>query len=199
MENNLRYMKPHEISILKEKIWLENNKCCPVLGKEIPLDKMVLDHKHKNKNIEPNIINGAIRTALEFRTNALFGKIENAFKRLGLDKDHDLVTILRNGAEYLEAGSYFDGEYYIHPNEVPKRQKVKISDYNKIKKYYLEMFPKKRTIIKKPTYITEEFEQLLKQTEEYIINLNNIKAQKKLDKLNKKNVNKSLINNKDII
>jgi hypothetical protein len=37
-------MKQADIKILKEKIWKQNNCKCPVLNKEIPLDKMVLDH-----------------------------------------------------------------------------------------------------------------------------------------------------------
>jgi hypothetical protein len=45
-------MKQKDIKILKEKIWLENDKKCPVLGKEIPLEKMTLDHAHK-RNDEP--------------------------------------------------------------------------------------------------------------------------------------------------
>lgn len=49
----LHYMKQPEIKILKEKLWLRNNKKCPILGIEVPLDKMVLDHKHKLKSDEP--------------------------------------------------------------------------------------------------------------------------------------------------
>ena len=40
-KNEFKYieMKQSDIRILKEKIWLENNKKCPVLNKEIPLEK----------------------------------------------------------------------------------------------------------------------------------------------------------------
>ena len=41
-------MKGKDIKPLKEKIWKENGEQCPVLAKHIPLDKMVLDHKHKS-------------------------------------------------------------------------------------------------------------------------------------------------------
>jgi hypothetical protein len=122
-------MKQQDIIVLKEKIWIKNNKKCPVLNKEIPLNKMVLDHAHKLKSEEPSIGKGTVRESLEFRVNGICGKIENAFKRYGLDKEIDLVSFLRNAADYFEKGSYQDeeGNYYIHPSEVQKEKKKKIS------------------------------------------------------------------------
>ena len=58
---------------LKEKIWLENNKKCPILNKEIPLEKMALDHAHKTKSEEYSENKGVIRTSLDFRANAVLG------------------------------------------------------------------------------------------------------------------------------
>lgn len=130
-------MKHKDIKELKEKIWLKNNKKCPVLDVEIPLEKCVLDHKHKLKNEEPGIDDkGLVREVLEFRINAFFGKIENNFKRLGLDKEFDLPTILKNGAEYLERGAFIDenGNKYIHPKEVKKKPKLKKSSFNRLEK-----------------------------------------------------------------
>lgn len=148
-------MKQKDIKILKEKIWLKNNKKCPILNVEIPLDKMALDHCHK-KNEEAYAPNkGTIRTALEFRTNAFFGKMENAFKRYGLNKDYDLATMLRNAADYFDEGAYIDdvGNMYVHPNEVPKQKKVSKRNYNKCKKLYeLEEFIPKRKNQKKKLF-----------------------------------------------
>lgn len=131
-------MKQKDIKVLKEKIWLENDKKCPILDVEVPLDKMVLDHNHKLKNEPYSENKGTIRTALEFRVNAFFGKMENAFKRYGLEKDYDLATILRNAAEYFDKGAYKceDGYYYVHPNEVPKEPKISKRNYNKLAKEY---------------------------------------------------------------
>jgi len=139
-------MKQKDIKPLKEKIWLENDKKCPILDVEIPLDKMVLDHIHKLKNESYSETKGTIRTSLEFRANAFFGKMENAFKRYGLDKDYELSDLLRKAADYFDKGAYQDeeGNYYIHPNEVPKDPKVSKRNYNKLKKVYKESGRKKK-------------------------------------------------------
>ena len=42
-------LKQKNIKELKERLWLKNNKICPLLGIEVELDKMVLDHIHKLK------------------------------------------------------------------------------------------------------------------------------------------------------
>ena len=143
-KNEFKYieMKQSDIRILKEKIWLENNKKCPVLNKEIPLEKMALDHAHKTKSEEYTENKGVIRTSLDFRANAILGKVENAIKRTGLNKDPDfnIVDFLRNAADYFEKGAYKDenGFCYIHPNEVKKDPKMSKSNYNKLKKEYIK-------------------------------------------------------------
>jgi len=149
-------MKQKEIKILKEKLWLMNNKKCPVLGKAMPLDKMVLDHAHKRNAEAYSPTKGVVREALDKRANAILGKLENALKRTGLgyEKDFDLPTFLRNAADYFERGAYVDGQgdMYVHPSEVPKEPKVSKSNYNKIKKLYdKEPFvPKRKGQEKKP-------------------------------------------------
>lgn len=136
--NKFIEMKQKDIKILKEKIWLENNKKCPILDEEIPLEKMVLDHIHKLKAEPYSEEKGTIRTALEFRVNAFFGKMENAFKRYGLEKDYNLAEMLRNAADYFDAGAYQceEGKYYVHPNEVTKPPKLSKRNFNKLKKEY---------------------------------------------------------------
>lgn len=191
-EIKLVNMKTKDIKPLKEKIWKENGKICPILGKPIPLDKMVLDHKHKLKSEAPDEVRGAIREALEFRTNALAGKIENGFKRFGLDKipDYDLPTFLRNMANYLENGSYCEETedskiYYTHPREVQKREKVLISRWKRITKYYLDVHPRKKKIPKKPTYVNEAFLELERLNELHILELQKIKDERKAIRLAK--------------
>jgi len=190
----LHYMKQSEIKILKEKLWLKNNRKCPLLNQEVKLDKMVLDHKHKLKNDECGPGRGTIREALEFRSNALAGKIENAFTRyFGSDESKQPITLpdfLRNMADYLERGDYIeDDTYFIHPNEVPKRQKINKSALNRIKKYYFLIFPKRRKL---PdfTYMTEEVKDILNKIDNYIEEEKRIKDEKrKLRKLKKKESN----------
>ena len=133
-------MKQKDIRVLKEKLWLMNDKKCPVLGKAIPLDKMVLDHAHKRNAEEYSPTKGVVREALDKRVNVILGKVENALKRTGLgyEDDFDLPTFLRNAADYFERGAYVDeeGNLYVHPSEVPKEPKVSKSNYNKLKKLY---------------------------------------------------------------
>lgn len=141
-------MKQPEIKVLKEKIWEANDKKCPILNIEVPLEKMVLDHIHKLKNEEYSETKGVIRTALEFRVNAFFGKMENAFKRYGLEKEYNLAEILRNAADYFDEGAYQceEGFYYVHPNEVPKVKKLGKREFNKILKQYKIDFPTKKPL-----------------------------------------------------
>ena len=133
-------MKQSEIKPLKEKLWLANNKCCPVLNKPIVLEKMVLDHAHKALSDEYSPEKGVIREALDFRTNAVLGKLENSLKRTGLTNEpgFSIGDFLRNAADYFESGSYQDenGAYYVHPKEVHKEPKLKKMSYNKLKKVY---------------------------------------------------------------
>lgn len=138
-------MKTADIRILKEKIWLANEKKCPVLGFEISLDKMALDHAHKRKDEEYATDKGVIREALDFRSNAVLGKLENSIKRTGLDKmeNFNISTFLRNAADYFEKGSYtevIEGEltYFVHPKEVKKEPKCSKKNYNKLAKLYKE-------------------------------------------------------------
>ena len=164
-------MKTKDIKVLKEKIWTENDFKCPVLNKEIPLDKMVLDHAHKRKDESYAKDKGTIRTALDFRVNAVLGKLENSLKRTGLNKEPDfnIGEFLRNAALYFEAGAYKElDNYFIHPNEVPKRKKVMKSEYNRVKKYYFKLYPRRKKLIKKPTYVSESWIELVQKTEDYI-------------------------------
>lgn len=142
-------LKAKDIKILKEKLHKQNDKICPLLGVPVPLDKTALDHIHKLNAESYADDKGTIRNAIEFRANAMEGKITNNWKRyFGADVTKhptDLPTFLRNLADYLEAGAYCeDGNYFIHPSEVPKAPKIKKSSYNKMIKLFKEKYPKKK-------------------------------------------------------
>ena len=140
--DNLKQLKQKDIKPMKEKLWKENNKICPLLGIEVELDKMTLDHIHKLASEEPSEQKGTIRNAIEFRANVIEGKITNIWKRyFGADESKhpiDLPSFLRNLADYLENGAYRDedGNYYIHPTEKPKPKKLSKRNYNKLAKEY---------------------------------------------------------------
>jgi hypothetical protein len=162
-------MKTSEIRTLKEKLWLKNSKKCPVLNKEIPLEKMALDHAHKNSNEEYSETKGVIREALDFRVNAVLGKLENSLKRTGLTKDDsfNISDFLRRAADYFEKGAYKDefGVLYIHPSEVKKEPILPKSNYNKLKKVYHQSnkrakfpeYPKNSKLTKKLSELFKEF------------------------------------------
>lgn len=162
-------MKQADIKPLREKLWLKNNKKCPVLDKEIPFSDTACDHSHKRKDEEYSPTKGVIRETLDFRTNAVLGKLENSIKRTGLhlDPDFHLPTFLRNAADYFEKGAYQDseGNYYVHPKEVKKLPFVSKRNYNKLKKEYLESgkrakfpdYPKSKKLTKKLEVLFNEF------------------------------------------
>ena len=142
-------LKTKDIKTIKEKLFLQNNKICPLLGIEIPLEQTVLDHIHKLKSEDYAKDKGTIRNAIEFRANALEGKITNNWKRyFGADEATHPISLpdfLRNLADYLEEGAYSENDtYYIHPTEVPKAKKVKKSSYNKMIKQFKQKYPKKK-------------------------------------------------------
>jgi len=43
----LKQLKQKDIIVLKKQLWLKNNKCCPLLNIEVPLENCALDHIHK--------------------------------------------------------------------------------------------------------------------------------------------------------
>jgi hypothetical protein len=142
-------LKQKDILPLKAKLHKKNNGICPLLGIPVELNSMTLDHIHKLKSEDYAPNKGTIRNAIEFRANALEGKITNNWKRYyGADESKhpvDLPTYLRNLANYLEAGAYNEnGVYHIHPSEVPKAPKVKKSSYNKMIKLFELKYPKRK-------------------------------------------------------
>jgi hypothetical protein len=145
-------MKTKDIKILKERLYISNDRKCPILGIEVPIEKMALDHIHKLKSEGPSENKGTVRNAIEFRANALEGKITNNWKRyFGSDESKHPITLpefLRNLADYLEAGAYVDeeGHYYIHPTEVPAEPKLGKREFTKIAKMYSEKNPTKKPL-----------------------------------------------------
>lgn len=183
--NGIVYTNQKETQDIKRILHESSNGICPLLGTEIPLDKSVADHQHKLKaesctNWEDGG-KGLIRGAIEFRANAVEGKIVNAWSRYGLGKEgYDLPTYLRNLADYLESPPAKElDECYAYYSEKPKRTKVKISEYKRVAKYYLELHPRKRTVCKKPVYVTDEWEALVQLTNEHIQKLKDEKEERK--------------------
>lgn len=195
LEQNEKYYitKQKDIIEIKKELHDLQNGICPLLEKPIELSKMVIDHRHKTKAQIPTIENGLgfIRGALEFRANAFEGKVWNFYKRLGLDNEIEFSHLLRNLADFHDNPPCTDP--LLHYTEVPKREKVKISEYNKVKKYYFVIYPRKKVQIKKPTYVNQEWKDLVKLIDEHILNIKllteQVKEEKRLKKLNNKKGN----------
>ena len=132
---NIKQLKQKDIKALKEKWYAEQNDICPLFGKKYPIDEVTLDHFHaiKSDKLGENG-KGLCRGVLNFKANSIEGKITNAFKRYGGDKEIDIVSFLRNLANYLEHNKIHSDEKYIHPSEKPKAPKLMKSSYNKLVK-----------------------------------------------------------------
>ena len=142
--NDLIEMSQKDILILKNYLHSKQNNICPLLNTSISLKDMALDHKHKLKSKDASLDNGGlVRGAIEFRANALEGKIVNGWTRLfGSDISKHPISLpnfLRNLANYLENPPC--PQVFIHPNEkTDKRVKASKNDYNKIAKYWKYIF-----------------------------------------------------------
>ena len=178
----LYYLSQSDLKKLRDYFATNNVIFCPILKKKIDIDKTVVDHQHKLKSEEPDKDRGQVRAILEFRANAMAGKIENLYKRYGFHKeDISLPELLRNIADYLENDSItFEHPedqnkiYLIHPNEVPKRKKVSKRDLNLLIKWWSVLKPRAK---KGPkfTYETEEFLRLLEKAKELNDKYKNVK------------------------
>jgi len=196
--NLITYTNQKETQEIKKELYRRSNGICPLLGEYVEVDKMVADHQHKLKK-EPCSTweqggKGLIRGAIEFRANAVEGKIVNAWSRYGLEKEgYDLPTYLRNLADYLENPPATElSECYAYYSEKPKRIKVKISEYKRVAKYYLELHPRKRTIIKKPVYVTDDWEALIQLTNDHIQQLKDLKLAKQLERKKAKDAKENI-------
>jgi hypothetical protein len=152
-------LKGKDIAPLRKRWWEQNGKICPITQKEIPLSDAVVDHQHKLKaELADETGKGLCRGVLSRSGNAWEGKVTNSFKRLGLHNYVDIVSALRNLADYLECNHiHTDEEKYIHPSDAPKKIKLSKRSYNKLKtiakkdpKAKMDKFPKYTGNLTKP-------------------------------------------------
>lgn len=169
-----------EFKALRKKQWLNQNKRCPILNQVIHYSEAVFDHKHKTKK-EPIGVDGKglLRGVIHNQANIMEGKITNTYKRYGLNKFIPLPELLRRIADYLEDPPM--KQKYIHPKELPKKERLKKSDFNKICKYYFEIYPKSKILPKylKNQKMTKRFQLLLQKACELHERHLNEKAKKK--------------------
>lgn len=164
-------IKGEELRELRHKQWTEQKGICPILKQAIRFEDSVFDHKHiTRKEIEDGKIGeegkGLLRGVLHDQANVMEGKIARLYKRYGLNKFIDLPGLLRNIASYLENPPM--PQKYIHPSEKPRAKKLSKRDYNRIKKYYFEMYPKRRKMPEYPKSgkTTREWETMIEKANE---------------------------------
>jgi 5-methylcytosine-specific restriction endonuclease McrA len=158
--------KSKTIKPLRDAILLKQKGKCTICGK--PVKDPTLDHMHIKKVKGTGRIRGTVCSMC----NTFLARSENNAARHGIS-NKDLPNILRNMADYLE-----DQKHIIHPTEIPKRKKVGIRDWNRVRKYYFKVFPNRKMLPKKPTYVTDSWLDLKRQVDEYIEEEKRLKSTK---------------------
>ncbi len=152
-----------ELSSLRRYQWGKQDMFCPILKQKIKFEDSVFDHKHKTK-VEKigEDGKGLLRGVLHFQANVMEGKIAKLYKRYGLHKFISLPELLRNIAAYIEKPPM--EPKYIHPNERVFKKLGK-REYNKIIKYYFQIYPRRKKIPEYPKSgkMSKEFERLLNE------------------------------------
>ena len=155
-----------QLKKLRKVQWLKQNKMCCILKKEIPYDKAVFDHLHKKKGEKIGEDGkGLLRGVLHSQANVFEGKILRLYIRYGLHKLISLPELLRNTADYIEHPP-MEPEY-IHPSE-RVFEKLKKSEYNKVRKDYFKMYPKKKSFPEYPKSkkLTKKIKNIISDLEE---------------------------------
>ena len=163
----LKEITHKEFKILRREQWIKQKGICPVLEQYIKYEDAVFDHRHKTKaETLGEDGKGLLRGVLHFQANVMEGKIAKLYKRYGLHKFIELPELLRNIADYIENPPM--KPEYIHPNERPKAKKLGKRDYNKICKYYFQIYPKRKTLPEYPKRgkTNKKFEELLEKANE---------------------------------
>jgi hypothetical protein len=175
-------LKHSEIKELRERLHKEQGEICPILGIKVGYDEIALDHLHKLlAEVAGPDGKGLIRGSISKIANTFEGKVSNAYRRYGLSKFIDLPTLLRNLADFLENPPC--EQIYIHPSEAKKREKLMKRDFNRVKKYYFQMYPRKRKLPKWPKsgILSEEMRKMILEANDIHL----AKINKKLDKKDK--------------
>jgi len=159
--------KSKAVKPLRDALLHKQKGKCTICGK--PVKDPTLDHMHQ-KRVKGT---GRIRGAVCSMCNTFLARSENNAARHGISNE-ELPDVLRRMADYLE-----DQKDIIHPIEIPKRKKVGLREWNKVKKYYFKVFPNRRTLPKKPKYVTEAWLDLKRTIDDYIEEQQRIKNTKK--------------------
>lgn len=183
---NLFYLTNSDLEQLKNKIINSENYVCPILKVKIEKEDCAFDHKHitlkdkKDKKLGDEG-KGLLRGLIHFMANTFEGKVIKGFKRSGLEKEgFDLPEILRNLADYIENPPL--EQIYVHPKEKPKKRTLTQIEYQRICKYYFEIFPRKRSL---PKYPKSEKNNMTKNWIQLLNKVNDLHFSKSKPKINR--------------
>jgi len=154
---------------LRKKQWKKQQMICPILQQKIKFEDSVFDHKHRKKTTSIGYQGaGLLRGVLHSQANVFEGKAYKLYKRYGLHKFIDFPTLLINTAKYIMNPPM--KPEYIYPSEREKPKKLGKREYNKLKKYYFKVYPRRKKIPKFPKsgILTKEFEKMLKDLDKYL-------------------------------
>lgn len=117
---------------------------CPIFKIWIPFEDSVVDHLHGLKN-DPAGKNNAhmVRGIIHNAANAAEGTITSICKRRGIEKFMPIPDYLRSLADYIENPPLF-GSGYVHPAGKPKTKTIGRRDFNRIKKYWSQIYPRRK-------------------------------------------------------
>lgn len=169
----LIYISPNDAPKYRKEFWVQQNKKCAVLDDEIDFIDSTLDHCHKKESDFVGINGkGLVRSVLHKSINVLEGKIWNTWRMSKIKNKYKLQDVLRGLIKYydmIEQGTLPIEQKYIYPNEKPEEPKEIFTknQYNKIKKYYFKVFPRRKTLPKKTKYLTEEIKEYIRLIDEY--------------------------------
>lgn len=143
---NLIQVKKKDLKTLRKKQYNAQKGICPILKKQIPFCDSAFDHKHKKKSETIGVNGGGLlRGVLSKIANSWEGKVVNSFKRMGLHKHIDIVSALRNLADYIENPPL--EQKYIHPSEIKQPKKLQKKCFNELSKQYKIKYPKRKPLI----------------------------------------------------
>ncbi len=163
--------KSKTIKPIRDAYAIRQKNLCAVCNR--PIEKPTLDHVHIKK-VKGT---GMIRNVLCSQCNTYIARLENNASRHSLNTK-ELPDILRRVADHLE-----QEKQIIHPNEIPRKEKVGARAWNKVKKHYFKLYPRRKALPKRPTYVTDAWLELVREVDEYVMN---IELEKHLKKRKKK-------------
>lgn len=99
----MRKLKYAEVAVLREEWWHKQGKRCALTQRPLALEDAVLDHCHAT---------GVCRGVLHRGANALLGKVENNYKRYGVQP---LDSFLHGAAAYLQKHAFPPADPILHP------------------------------------------------------------------------------------